>query len=93
MIVIMCSDYLFLSSASRIIASPPLKTAVAIHTNPANSFVRPKIFIIPFAAGIENTSNAASRLNRETPPRPCLKISRNQMKKSLAGESDYSDAN
>ena len=76
MIVIMCSDYLFLSSASRIIASPPLKTAVAIHTNPANSFVRPKIFIIPFTAGIENPSNAARRLNRETPPRTCLKISK-----------------
>ena len=33
------------------------------------NFCRSKIFIIPFAAGIENTSNAARRLNRETPQR------------------------
>ena len=71
----------------------PVNDAVPNQTSAADNFVSAYISIIPFAAGIENTSNAARRLNRETPPRPCLKISRNQMKKSLAGESDYSDAN
>jgi hypothetical protein len=55
MIIIMSLDYLSFSSASRITASPPLKTAVVIQTPPAVSLVNSKISIIPLAAGMENS--------------------------------------
>ena len=72
MIIIMDLDYLSLSSASRITASPPLKTAVVTQTPPAVSFANPRISIIPLAAGIENTSKAASNDRSDMSPRTCL---------------------